>query len=128
MIKKRNILVIENREFWRDKIQEVLESAGYQVTATTDPNEGINLSKKKRFDLILLDYALKAIKSIVVLREIVKYNKKNKVIVTTTHPSIKDAVRYLRSGAFDYVEKPYNYEKIKVIVDTEIAGKQYSSN
>lgn len=125
-IKKGNILVIENREFWKEKIKGILENAGYIVTATTNPQEGIELSKRKRYDLILLDYSLQSIKSLDVLSNILINDRKKKVVVTTTHPNIRDAVKYLRLGAFDYVQKSHDYEKIKTIVDSEIAGKQFS--
>lgn len=125
MKKEKNILVIENREFWKDKIKEVLDNGGYKVIATTDPQEGINLASKRRFDLILLDYSLRGVKSLDVLRKIRINNKNNKVVITTTHPTVSDAVKYLRFGAFDYIEKPYNFEEIKTIVECELAGKQY---
>ncbi|OGC50359.1 hypothetical protein A2716_04090 [candidate division WWE3 bacterium RIFCSPHIGHO2_01_FULL_40_23] len=69
---KKKILIIEDEIFIRELYQKVLEGAGYEVVGVQDGIEGLDIVKKQKFDLILLDIMLPKMTGIDVLKEIRK--------------------------------------------------------
>lgn len=124
--KMRKILVIENRQSWINRITNALQDDVYMIEATTNPQEGIIKSRKTKYDLILLDYALKPLKSPDVLCEILINNQDRKVVILTLNQNVKEAANYMRLGAFDYRQKVKDKKEIKKMVEEELAAVKTS--
>lgn len=104
----RKILIIDDDEVQLMLQRSILANEGYTVYTTADGPQGITLFKTHRPDLVLLDIGLPTLSGIEVLKEIRQIDEKAKVIVITGYASVESAVLALRTGALDYVRKPYD--------------------
>jgi len=114
--KKEKILIIDDDERWREMLADTLLSENYEVIQAQDGEEGIKKAKENDVNLILLDLMLPDINGIEVLKEIVKEKPSLPVIMISGYGSIKDAVTATKIGAYDFLEKPSDREKILLTV------------
>jgi DNA-binding response OmpR family regulator len=108
----RKILIIDDDEVQLMLQRSILTAEGYTVYTTADGPQGITLFKTHRPDLVLLDIGLPSLSGIEVLKEIRHLDDKAKVIVITGYASVESAVLALRTGALDYVRKPYDVKAL----------------
>ena len=106
------ILIIDDDEVQLMLQRSLLANEGYTVYTTADGPQGITLFRTHRPDLVLLDLGLPSLSGIEVLKEIRRIDEKAKVIVITGYASVESAVLALRSGALDYVRKPYDVKAL----------------
>lgn len=108
----RKILIIDDDEVQLMLQHSLLAHEGYTVYTTADGPQGITLFRAHHPDLVLLDIGLPSLSGIEVLKEIRRIDEKAKVIVITGYASVESAVLALRSGALDYVRKPYDVKAL----------------
>jgi DNA-binding response OmpR family regulator len=108
----RKILIIDDDEVQLMLQRSLLAAEGYTVYTTADGPQGLTLFRTHRPDLVLLDIGLPTLSGIEVLREIRRVDDKAKVIVITGYASVESAVLALRTGALDYVRKPYDVKAL----------------
>ncbi len=111
------ILVIDDEQLIRWSIEKLLSKEGYEVISAGDGAEGLLKIKENIPDLVLLDMKLPDIKGIEVLRTIKKENSDLPVIMITAYGSIDSAVNTIKAGAFDYIVKPFDAEKLKLTIN-----------
>lgn len=100
-----SVLLIDDDEIQLDLMRTLLSESGYQVYATADGPQGIDLYKGHHPNVVLLDLGLPSMSGLEVLKEIRKFDPSAKVIVVTGYGSVESAVLVLRHGAFDYFQK-----------------------
>ncbi|HUL44395.1 MAG TPA: response regulator [Bacteroidota bacterium] len=100
------ILIIDDDEVQLQLERSILMEEGYTVNSTADGPQGIAIFRKHKFDLVLLDLGLPSMSGIEVLKEIRRIDEKAKVLVVTGYPSVESTVLAMRSGAYDYIQKP----------------------
>ncbi len=101
------ILVVDDEESVRTVLSQVLEGDGFKVTAAATGEEALKLFKRRPFDLVIIDIVLPGMSGIEVLERIKRLYPAVQVIIITSHASLETAVRALRSGAYDYLFKPF---------------------
>jgi len=101
------ILVVDDERSVRTVLSQVLEGDGFKVTAAATGEEALRLFKERPFDLVIIDIVLPGMSGIEVLERIKKLYPAVQVIIITSHASLETAVRALRSGAYDYLFKPF---------------------
>lgn len=104
------ILIIEDDEVQLKLQSTLLLDRGYTVYTTADGPQGVTLFKSYRPNLVLLDLGLPTMSGIEVLKEIKQIDPAAKVIVVTGYPSVESTVIAIRTGAWDYVQKPIDVE------------------
>lgn len=105
------ILIVEDEENIADFISLELEHEGYQVTVANDGREGLELSMRNEWDLILLDIMLPSISGMEICRRIRSLSEVP-IIMLTARQSVPDRVAGLDGGADDYVSKPFAIEEL----------------
>ena len=113
---KKKILVIDDEKDIGWLFSKILSEEGYQVLVSLTGEDGISTIKKKKPHLVILDLKLPGMSGIETLREIRKFDKDLLVIVLTAYETAKTAVEAMKLGAFDYLSKPVNIEKIKTLL------------
>ncbi len=113
---KQKILIIDDEERWRAILTDILISENYEVIEAKDGEEGIKKAKGNELNLILLDLVLPDTNGIEVLKEIVKEKPLLPVVMISGFGEIKDAVLATKVGAYDFLEKPLDREKILLSV------------
>ena len=102
----KGILVIEDELTLAKNIKRYLERGDYDVHLAESGEEGLEQLEAHQPDIVLLDYQLPGINGLDVLRKIRKRDSQLKVILMTAHGSIEVAVDAMKTGAYDYLNKP----------------------
>ncbi|HMK61312.1 MAG TPA: sigma-54 dependent transcriptional regulator [Dissulfurispiraceae bacterium] len=111
----KKILVIDDEESVAWVIRKTLEPLGYDVVVKTTIKTGLKTLDK--FNLILLDLMLPDGNGIEALQEIRIFNPNALVIIVTAHGRMESAVEAMKEGAYDYLEKPFDIDELKIVVE-----------
>ena len=108
----KNVLVVDDEKLIRWSIRQKLESAGYQVEEAGTAADALGLFQQNMPDLVTLDIHLPDTTGLKVLLEMKKISQATAVIMITAHGAVDDAVKALQIGAYDYLEKPINFDRL----------------
>jgi DNA-binding NtrC family response regulator len=117
MAAKSNILVIDDEKRMCDSIKVLLSNIGYEVDTAENGKIGIEKLSSKKFDLVITDLMMPELDGFAVMKHIKENCPGTLVIVITGYASVESAVRAIRSGAYDYILKPFDFEIIKISVE-----------
>lgn len=106
------ILVIDDDHNILKVIKMRLESQGYAITTITNANDAINRVQKENFDLALVDLKLNGMDGIDLMKNIHQINQAMPILILTAYGTIKNAVRAMKEGAYNYLTKPFDYHEL----------------
>ena len=109
---RKSILVVDDEKNQREILETILSGEGYDVTTASSGEAAMKFVESRRFDLVLTDLKMTGMSGLDLLKELTNYDKSIIVILLTAHGSVDSAVDALRLGAFDYLQKPYDSEKL----------------
>jgi DNA-binding NtrC family response regulator len=109
---RKTILVVDDEKSQREILEMILSAEGYDVSTAASGEAALKIARERRFDLVLTDLKMTGIDGIELLQKLLAYDSSIIVILLTAHGSIDSAKEALRRGAFDYLEKPYDREKL----------------
>ena len=107
----KSILIVEDDNNIADLLRLYLEKEGYQATIAADGTQGIDLYRKLRPDLVLLDVMMPGVDGWGVLRAI-RQDSQTPVIMLTAKGETTDKVSSLKQGADDYITKPFEMKEV----------------
>ena len=116
------ILVVDDDPMMRTTLEGIMTLEGWDVVCVENGEDGIRLGRLQEFDVVLLDLFLPGMSGIEVLRQLRNEAPSPEVIVITGDPSVDSAVEAMRLGAYDYVTKPVDAQRIHHL--TERAAKR----
>ncbi|MCK4311862.1 MAG: sigma-54-dependent Fis family transcriptional regulator [Candidatus Cloacimonetes bacterium] len=116
MDKLTNILVIDDDKHMRDACCQILVKDHYGVSEAEDGHKGLELLKKKFYDIIILDLKMPGISGMNVLKKIKENYPDTVVIVITGYATVESAVEAMKIGANDFLPKPFTPDALRVIV------------
>ena len=114
--KLKKILIIDDERSIRATLKEILEFEKYLVETAQDGIEGYKMAEEKNFDLIFCDIKMPKIDGIETLKKIVENSILSPVVMISGHGDIETAVKTLKIGAFDYIEKPLDLNRVLTCV------------
>jgi DNA-binding NtrC family response regulator len=109
---RKSILVVDDEKNQREILETILSGEGYDVTTASSGEAAMKFVESRRFDLVLTDLKMTGMSGLDLLKELTNFDKSIIVILLTAHGSVDSAVDALRLGAFDYLQKPYDQEKL----------------
>ncbi len=109
---RKSILVVDDEKGQREILEMILSGEGYDVTTASSGEAAMKFVESRRFDLVLTDLKMTGMSGLDLLKELTNFDKSIIVILLTAHGSVDSAVDALRLGAFDYLQKPYDSEKL----------------
>jgi two-component system response regulator AtoC len=115
-VEKAKILVIDDEKLLRWSLQQNLSKEGFTVVTAEKGMQGLELFSEEQPDITLLDVQLPDISGINVLENIKKENRDAIIIMVTAFGDIQTAVKTIKIGAYDFVEKPFNMDKLKILI------------
>ncbi len=118
-----NILIVDDEKNIRDGLKEALNGSGYQVFSASDGKEGLMAIMTHSIDLAILDIQMPKMNGIEMMKKIVKMDITIPVIFITGHGSVEIAVDAMREGAYDFITKPINLEKLELIIKRALKQK-----
>jgi DNA-binding NtrC family response regulator len=118
------VLIIDDEEDIREGFELLLNAEGFDTATASTGEEGIRAVGENVYDLVLLDLMLPGLSGMDVQRRIKNIDPTLPVIIVTAMAAIETAVTAIKDGAFDYVAKPWDNEKLLVIVRNAIRQRQ----
>ena len=117
------ILVIDDEKNIRDGIKKSLEYEGYEVVTAENGEKGIDIVYKGGIDLVITDLKMPEKTGEEFLHDILEFDKHIPVIILTGHGNIETAVDMMRLGAYDFMTKPFNIDKMLLIIARALENK-----
>jgi two-component system, NtrC family, nitrogen regulation response regulator NtrX len=119
-----NILVVDDERGIREQLEGILRDEGFSVTAVGSGEEGLAALSRELFDLVLLDILLPGMDGIEVLRQARAAGHRTPIVVISGHAGAELAVRAVREGAADFMEKPLSLDRVLVTVANTLAASR----
>ena len=112
MSEKIKILIVDDEEAYVISMAKRLEIRGFEVRTATRGAEAVEAARREQFDLALLDLKMPGMDGKEVLEILKKEDRYIEVVILTGHGSVDSAVDCTKLGAFGYLPKPYELEKL----------------
>ncbi|MDR1855998.1 MAG: sigma-54 dependent transcriptional regulator [Desulfovibrio sp.] len=112
--RKLSILVVEDDEGHRSMLQTLLADWGYQVAQAVDGESAVEQCRQTPYDLVLMDVRMGGMSGIEALGAIREFNPAIPILVMTAYSDVKDAVQAVKAGAYDYLQKPLDFDDLKL--------------
>jgi len=119
-----SVLIIDDEAAIRESLQTLLELEGYEVDTANDGEEGLSRLAERPYDLVLLDFAMPVRNGIEVLQEIRERDSDLAVIMITAYGTVENAVNAMQSGATNFIQKPWDNEKLLADVRTAVGQRR----
>ena len=115
-----SILIIDDESAIQDVLEDILRDEGYQVHVASDGIEGLKLLRRYPIDVVFLDVWLPGKGGIDVLMEIKSSWPEVEVIIISGHATVETAVKAIKLGAYDYLEKPLDLGRVVTLARNSI--------
>ncbi len=110
--KKVRLLMVDDNVKFLEMVSKRLGLKDFEVTAADDGKKAIKAAGKGEFDIALVDLRMPDLDGTEVLKILKKKHKFLEVVILTGHATIDSAVECTKLGAFDYLEKPYEFDQL----------------
>jgi DNA-binding NtrC family response regulator len=121
------ILILDDEPIVGDRLKPALEKCGYHVEALTDSQDAIERLTHKRYDLLIMDLKMSGPSGLDVLRYVKEQSPTTGVIVITGYATAEQATESLKSGAIDFIAKPFRISEITKLVSRVLSKGKASS-
>src|SRR5262245_24639790 len=125
--RKGSVLIIDDEEEIRESIEMLLSSEGLSTDTAATGEEGLRKIEENHYDVALLDLMLPGKSGMEVQKDIKRIDPTLPVVIITAMGAIEAAVTAIKEGSFDYVTKPWNNEKLLVIVQNAVKQRVLAS-
>ena len=109
---EKHILLTEDDQTQREIICDILDASGYRVTAADSAESALELLQDASYDLLLTDMKMPGMDGLGLLKEVQQAKPGLDVVIMTAHGTIRTAVTAMRTGAVDYLEKPFDKDEL----------------
>jgi DNA-binding NtrC family response regulator len=110
------VLVIDDEEPIRDILSQIISNAGYQIQVVPDGTSGILAVGEGDFDVVLLDMHLPDVTGLDLIPKLKELHPEISLVIITGHATVESAVKAIRTGAYDYLEKPLHAEDVLLAI------------
>ncbi len=118
------ILIIDDERFIRSSLREILEYEKYEVIEAQDGAEGLQKIKDEEIDLVLCDVKMPILDGMDVLDQVRQLDRSPQFIMISAHGTIETAVEATKKGAFDFISKPPDLNRLLLTVRNALDKKQ----
>lgn len=125
-----HILIVDDEERLLRILRLGLKTLGFTVTTAATAEEALDLLLKKEVDILLTDVRLEGMSGVDLVYELERLNIRLPIVVMTAHAEVETAVKSLKHGASDYIQKPFTVEELEKLIrdilaktpETDISG------
>jgi NtrC-family two-component system response regulator AlgB len=117
---KASVLLVDDEQHILNTVNICLLNAGFEVVAFSNPLQALDALQTRRFDLAFYDLKMQPVDGMHLLKETTRLAPQTTVVLMTAHGSIDSAVEAIKLGAFDYLQKPFEFAEL-----THFAEKVY---
>src|SRR5215472_16250266 len=119
-----SVLIIDDEAAIRESLETLLEFEGYAVASAETGEEGLARLAERPVDLVLLDFALPDRNGLEILADIRNRDPRQAVIMITAYGTVDNAVRAMQNGATNFIQKPWDNEKLLADVRASVARRR----
>jgi len=120
---KLRVLVVDDDEDICLYLREFLTREGFRVATVSKAADALVEIRQGRHQIVLLDVRLPGVDGVELLRQIRAIDSDICVIVMTGYPSVQSAVESMKAAAFDYLQKPFDLQDLRVVLERAIHAK-----
>src|SRR5512139_1068063 len=120
---KGRILIVDDQEEILDSLAAILSDEGHEVLRARDGQTALHIVQSDAPDMVFLDIWIPGIDGMQTLRAIKRISPDCSVVMMSGHGTIETAVKAIKLGATDYLEKPLNLEDVLHLVQKAISGR-----
>ncbi|HDO22273.1 MAG TPA: sigma-54-dependent Fis family transcriptional regulator, partial [Nitrospirae bacterium] len=121
------ILIVEDEKNMNEVLRILLEGEGYEVASAFDGYEGMELIKKDIYDLVITDIKMPGVDGFGILKNVKEIAPDTIVVMITAFGTTESAIEAMKLGAYDYIDKPFKIDEIRLIVKKAIEKKKLST-
>jgi len=118
-----NILLVEDEEDVRETLRTQLQDEGYEVIEAKSGSEALALAEQSPFDVLLTDVMIPGLNGIELVQKVGNLESCPVTIVMTGYGSVEMAVKAIKAGAFDFLQKPFSVEVLSATVGSALRVK-----
>jgi len=118
------ILFVDDDRAILELVREYLAEVGYQVEVVDNGVKALEIIKDKAFEIVFTDIKMPDIDGLELLSAIKEYRPETEVIIVTGHGSMESAIKAMKYGSYDYLQKPFKLNVLKIIIDRIVEGKK----
>ncbi len=111
------MLLVDDEQNIVKTVRICLEAAGFAVTSFTNPVQALDALRERTFDLAFYDLKMEPIDGMELLRQTRQISPETTVVIMTAHGSIDSAVEAIKLGAYDYLQKPFEFTELQRFAD-----------
>ena len=117
MTQKKTILVVDDDGAHRTMLRTLVGGWGYDIVEADDGSTAIEKVQERPFDLILMDIRMLKVSGLEALDRIKAFNPAIPVTIMTAYSSVETAIEALKKGAYDYLTKPLDFDKLRLTIE-----------
>jgi len=117
MKNRKTILVVDDDNAHRTMLRTLVGGWGYDIVEANDGSTAIEKVQERPFDLILMDIRMLKVSGLQALERIKAFNPAIPVTIMTAYSSVETAVEALKKGAYDYLTKPLDFDKLRLTIE-----------
>ena len=122
------LLIIDDDESLNEALRLVLVKEGYEVSTAENAEEALSQITRMNFDLIISDLKLPGDSGIDLLKKVRQSNEDLPFIIITAYDETTSTIKAIQEGAYDYLEKPLDLDRLKTIIKRALEGKKLSNH
>lgn len=120
------ILFVDDDREILELVREYLAEVGYRVEVVDNGVKALEMIKDTPFDIVFTDIKMPDIDGLELLSAIKEYRPETEVIIVTGHGSMESAIKAMKFGSYDYLQKPFKLNVLKIIIDRILEEKTSS--
>jgi nitrogen regulation protein NR(I) len=113
---KKQVLIVDDEPNLRKILSAQLTRDGYDVLTAEDGEQGLEALREHHIDLVITDLKMPKVDGMALLREALREEPELPIVMITAHGTVDTAVEALKTGAFDYLTKPFDKDEVRQIV------------
>ena len=121
---KARILVVDDEEIVRESLSEWLQEDGYSVETAPDGEAAVSRMKAEPWAVLLVDLKMPGMDGLQVLEEARKLRPDSQVVIMTGYATVDTAVKAMKTGAYDYLVKPFEPEELSLMMNKLITQQE----
>jgi two-component system, NtrC family, response regulator AtoC len=121
------VLIVDDEDSVRAMLRLILTSEGHEVLEASDGLQAIDIARREDLDAIIMDMRMPKMDGIAALRTLRQERINAQVILMTAFASVESAVDAMKSGAYDYIIKPFNIDEVKILLARVVESRRLAT-
>ena len=110
------ILIVDDERSIRNSLKEILDDEGYDVDVAENGQQGVEMVEKEKYDVIFCDIKMPVMDGVETLAKLTSMGIDSAVVMISGHADVATAVDCIKKGAFDFIEKPLDLNRILITI------------